>query len=159
MSLADHCFWRTSQVVRLKGIFMTADHILAEKCKASAWKARGSSSACSLWYHVGHRRHLSLCRAATRPHLKNCIQTWATLPKKRRLPRESSESSHKMVKEQRSKPHTGGLKGPTLCSVEGHRIKGSLIETFRIWCRLSRYTLMKCSGTLSRTESGYIILN
>ena len=116
------------------GIIVREDFKASDQCLAAAKKARGQLFALKATLSTRKARvFIPLYKAIVRPLLEYCVQAWAPYLKKdieciERVQRLAT----RMVREMRGMSYEERLKSLNLFSMERRRIRGDLIETFKI---------------------------
>ena len=121
-------------VVRDLGVMVTNDFKPARQCQNAAGKARGELfRMCSTLASRKAEVFMPLYRTIVRPHLEYCVQAWGPFYKKDRDCLEKVQKlATRMVAGMRGKPYKQRLDELNLYSLERRRLRGDLIETFKI---------------------------
>ena len=121
------------------GIVMTSDYKCAEQCGAAAHRAR--KELFRLKSVLSCRRpevFVPLYRAIVRPHLEYCVQAWSPhYQKDVQLLEKVQRLATRMVEGQKGKDYNSRLKDLGLFSLARRRLRGDLIEAFKIMKGLS----------------------
>ncbi|CAH8451171.1 unnamed protein product [Dicrocoelium dendriticum] len=121
------------------GVIMTSSFKPSMQCRYAANKARRElfrlrRALCNTKPEV----FLPLYKAVVRPHLEYCVQAWSPYLRGDVLCLEKIQRlATRMVEGQRGKPYEDRLKSLGLFSLERRRLRGDLIETFKIMKGLS----------------------
>ncbi|MGL5622948.1 RNA-directed DNA polymerase, partial [Cetobacterium sp.] len=116
------------------GVMITKDLKVARQCLYAASKAR--TELFRLCATISCKRSeifLPLYKTIVRPHLEYCVQAWSPYMRKDIAQLEKVQRlATKMIEGQRSKSYEQRLRDLNLYSLESRRLRGDLIETFKI---------------------------
>lgn len=137
-SLGEHTIPFTPQTKDL-GVVVTANFMPSEQCAAAAATARKalyalrgavSSRSPEVW--------IPLYCAFVRPHLEYCVQAWAPYQKKDiAILEKIQRTATRWIEGLKDVPYEDRLKRLGLFSLERRRLRGDLIETYKIMQGLS----------------------
>ena len=116
------------------GVTVTADFSWSTQCEVAAHNAR--RALFKLRSVLSCRKSdvfLPYYKAIVRPHLEYCVQAWSPLYKKDASCLEKVQQlATRMIEGQKGKPYEERLSQLKLFSLERRRVRGDLIETFKI---------------------------
>ena len=116
------------------GVTVTADFSWSTQCEVAAHNAR--RALFKLRSVLSCRESdvfLPYYKAIVRPHLEYCVQAWSPLYKKDASCLEKVQQlATRMIEGQKGKPYEERLSQLKLFSLERRRVRGDLIETFKI---------------------------
>ncbi|MGL5756646.1 MAG: reverse transcriptase domain-containing protein, partial [Paraclostridium sp.] len=126
--------YRMASEVKDLGVVITNDFKVARQCEFVANKAR--RELFRVRTAISCRKpdiFLPLYKTIVRPHLEYCVQAWSPYMRKDIEHLEKVQKlATRMIEGQKGKPYDQRLRDLNLFSLERRRIRGDLIETFKI---------------------------
>ena len=116
------------------GVMVTVDFLWAEQCALAAQRSRRALFKLkSVLSCKEPEVFLPIYKTIVRPHMEYCVQAWAPFYKKDANCLEKVQRlATRMVEGQRGRPYEDRLDRLKLFSLERRRLRGDLIETFKI---------------------------
>jgi len=131
----DHTF-KLAEVEEEKdlGIYITNDLKVANQCKEAAKKAMNVLKTVKRHFpRIDEPTFLILYKACVRPHLEYCVQAWSPYFKKDiECLEQVQRRATKLIKGFKNLNYENRLKRLKLTTLEKRRLRGDLIETFKI---------------------------
>lgn len=136
LAVGDWGQFEVSTVDKTKdlGVIVTADFSWSAQCEAAAHRARRELFKLkSVLSCKKSDVFMPFYKAIVRPHLEYCVQAWAPLYKKDALCLEKVQRlATRIIEGQRGKDYSQRLSDLNLFSLERRRVRGDLIEVFKI---------------------------
>jgi len=116
------------------GIYITNDLKVAKQCKEAAKKAMNVLRTVKRHFpRIDEPTFLILYKAYVRPHLEYCVQAWSPYFKKDiECLEQVQRRATKLIKGFKNLSYENRLKRLKLTTLEKRRLRGDLIETFKI---------------------------
>ena len=127
----------TIKVEKDLGVYITNDLKSTEQCIQAARKAQSVLGMIKRHFKIIDKEEFGIIyKTYVRPHLEYCIQAWSPkLQKDKMLLEKVQRRATRMVKGLKKLPYETRLKKLGIYSLERRRLRGDLIETFKILTR------------------------
>lgn len=124
----------TTDIEKDLGVFISNDFKQSTQCTKAALKGMNSLRVVRRSFkYIDVDSFSTLYKTYIRPHLEYCVQAWNPGLKKDKLVLEKVQRrATKLVPQLKSLPYTERLQALNLYTLEQRRLRGDLIETFKL---------------------------